>query len=257
MMKRLLTLTLALLAGLGGHALAQPPRPTIVLVHGAFADSSGWYGVITDLREAGYTAIAVPNQLRSVTGDAASVAAVLRSIEGPVVLVGHSYGGEVISEAAVGQSNVVALVFVAAFTPDVGESALTLSTMFPGSTLGEALIPVELPDGGQDLFIQVDKFHQQFAADVPAEQAALMAATQRPVTLAALSEPVDGAAWKTLPSYFIYGSADLNIPAQLVEFFADRANARATRAVVGASHAVMVSHPDEVATMIIEAAEGR
>ncbi len=256
MLKTLLPLTLALTAGLAGQALAQQ-TPTIVLVHGAFADSSGWYGVISDLEAAGYTAIAVPNQLRSVASDAASVAAVLRSIPGPVVLVGHSYGGPVITEAAVGQPNVIALVYVAAFAPDVGESSLTLSSMFPGSTLGEALQPVELADGGQDLFIQVDKFPQQFAADVPVEQAELMAVTQRPVTLTALAEPTVGTAWKTLPSYFIYGSDDLNIPAQVLAFMAERASARETRVISGASHAVMVSHPHEVAAMIIDAAEGR
>lgn len=256
MLKTLLPLTLALTAGLAGHALAQQ-TPTIVLVHGAFADSSGWYGVISDLEEAGYTAIAVPNQLRSVASDAASVAAVLRSIPGPVILVGHSYGGPVITEAAVGQPNVIALVYVAAFAPDVGESSLTLSSMFPGSTLGEALQPVELADGGQDLFIQVDKFPQQFAADVPVEQAELMAVTQRPVTLAALAEPTVGTAWKTLPSYFVYGSDDLNIPAQVLAFMAERAGARETRVINGASHAVMVSHPHEVAAVIIDAVEGR
>ncbi|HET9028146.1 MAG TPA: alpha/beta hydrolase [Trueperaceae bacterium] len=256
MLKTLLPLTLALTAGLAGQALAQQ-TPTIVLVHGAFADSSGWYGVISDLEAAGYTAIAVPNQLRSVASDAASVAAVLRSIPGPVVLVGHSYGGPVITEAAVGQPNVIALVYVAAFAPDLGESSLTLSSMFPGSTLGEALQPVELADGGQDLFIQVDKFPQQFAADVPVEQAELMAVTQRPVTLTALAEPTVGTAWKTLPSYFIYGSDDLNIPAQVLAFMAERASARETRVISGASHAVMVSHPHEVAAMIIDAAEGR
>lgn len=257
MFKHLIPLTLSLAASLGGQALAQQPRPTIVLVHGAFADSSGWYGVITDLEAAGYRVIAAPNQLRSVASDAASVAAVLRSIDGPVVLVGHSYGGPVITEAAVGQPNVVALVYVAAFAPDVGESSLSLSSMFPGSTLGDALQPVELADGGQDLFIQRDKFHQQFAADVPAEQAALMAATQRPVTYAALAEATVGTAWKDLPSYFIYGSADLNIPAQVQAFMAERAGARETRVLEGASHAVMVSHPDEVAAMIMDAAEGR
>lgn len=257
MLKKLLPLALTLTAVLGGNALAQEQRPTIVLVHGAFADSSGWYGVIQRLTEAGYTAIAVPNQLRSVASDAASVAAVLRSIDGPVVLVGHSYGGPVITEAAVGQPNVVALVYVAAFAPDVGESSLTLSSMFPGSTLGEALQPVELADGGQDLFIQVDKFPQQFAADVPLEQAELMAATQRPVTLAALAEPSVGTAWKSLPSYFVYGTDDLNIPAEVLAFMADRAGARETRVVEGASHAVMVSNPDVVAATIIDAAEGR
>lgn len=257
MLKRLIPLTLALTAGLGSQALAQQPRPTIVLVHGAFADSSGWYGVIRDLEEAGYSAIAVPNQLRSVASDAASVAAVLRSIEGPVVLVGHSYGGPVITEAAIGQANVVALVYVSAFAPDVGESSLTLSSKFPGSTLGDALQPVELADGGQDLYIQIEKFPAQFAADVPAHQAKLMAATQRPVTLAALSEATVGTAWKSLPSYFIYGSVDRNIPPEVLAFMADRAGARETVVIEGGSHALMVSHPDEVAAMIIDAAEGR
>lgn len=249
-----LALALALALGFGVNALAQDARPTIVLVHGAFAESSGWNGVITDLTAAGYRAIAVPNQLRSVASDAASVAAVVRSIDGPVVLVGHSYGGPVITQAAVGQPNVVALVYVAAFAPDEGESSLSLSSMFPGSTLGDALLPVPLEDGGQDLFIQTEKFHAQFAADVPAEQAALMAATQRPVTYAALAEPTTGTAWKSIPSYFIYGTADLNIPAQVLAFMAERANAREVRVLEGASHAVMVSHPDDVAALIIDAA---
>lgn len=257
MNRKLAPAVLALVAGLAGQAFAQQPRPTVVLVHGAFADSSGWYGVITELEEAGYHAIAVPNQLRGVASDAASVAAVLRSIDGPVVLVGHSYGGPVITQAALDQPNVVALVYVAGFAPDVGESSLILSSMFPGSTLGDALQPVPLDDGGQDLFIQADKFHQQFAADVPAEQAALMAVTQRPVTFAALDEATTGAAWKSLPSYFVYGTADLNIPAQVQAFMADRAGSRETRVIDGASHAVMVSHPSEVAAVIIDAAQGK
>lgn len=261
MLKRLNPLTLALglaiTGGLASQALAQQSRPTIVLVHGAFADSSGWYGVIQDLEAAGYDAIAVPNQLRSVASDAASVAAVLRSIDGPVVLVGHSYGGPVITEAAVGQDNVVALVYVSAFAPDVGESSLTLSSKFPGSTLGDALQPVELADGGQDLFIQVEKFPEQFAADVSLDQAKLMAATQRPVTLAALAEATVGTAWKTVPSYFIYGSEDRNIPPQVLDFMADRAEARETVVIEGGSHALMVSHPHEVADMIVDAATGR
>jgi len=247
--------TIALALGLSAVATAQQPRPTIVLVHGAFAESSGWNGVISELTEAGYRTIAAPNPLRSVASDAASVAALIASIDGPVVLVGHSYGGPVITQAAIGQPNVVALVYVAGFAPDIGESSLTLSAMFPGSTLGEALQPVPLADGGQDLFIQIDKFHAQFAADVPAEEAALMAATQRPVTYAALAESTTEAAWKTLPSYFIYGSADLNIPPQVLAFMAERAGARETKELEGASHALMVSHPAEVAAVIIDAAE--
>jgi pimeloyl-ACP methyl ester carboxylesterase len=144
----------------------------VVLVHGAFADSSSWNGVIKRLHDRGYTVIAAANELRSVKGDAASVRSLLKSIHGPVVLVGHSYGGPVISEAATGQDNVKALVYVAAFAPEVGENAAELSSRFPGSSLGSALAPpVELADGGKDLYIEQDKFHAQFAADVPAAQA--------------------------------------------------------------------------------------
>lgn len=257
MSKSLAVTALALSIGLTSLATAQGPRPTIVLVHGAFADSSGWYGVIAQLTEQGYHVIAAPNPLRSVAGDAASVAALVSSIDGPVVLVGHSYGGPVITQAAVDRPNVVALVYVAGFAPDIGESSLSLSAMFPGSTLGDALQPVAMADGGQDLFIQLDKFPTQFAADVPADQAALMAATQRPVTYAALAELTTAAAWKTLPTYFIYGTEDRNIPPQVLAFMAERAGARETRVIGGASHALMVSHPDEVAAVIIDAAEGR
>lgn len=257
MSKSLAVTALALSLGLTSLAAAQEPRPTIVLVHGAFADSSGWYGVIAQLTEQGYHVIAAPNPLRSVASDAASVAALVSSIEGPVVLVGHSYGGPVITQAAVDQPNVVALVYVAGFAPDIGESSLSLSTMFPGSTLGDALQPVALADGGQDLFIQLDKFPTQFAADVPADEAVLMAATQRPVTYAALAELTTAAAWKTLPTYFVYGTEDRNIPPQVLAFMAERAGARETRVIEGASHALMVSHPDEVAAVIIDAAEGR
>jgi pimeloyl-ACP methyl ester carboxylesterase len=248
---------LALALGLSTIATAQQPRPTIVLVHGAFAESSGWNGVIAELEKAGYRTVAAPNPLRSVASDAASVAALVASIDGPVVLVGHSYGGPVITQAAIDRPNVVALVYVAGFAPDVGESSLTLSAMFPGSTLGDALQAVPLADGGQDLFIQTDKFHAQFAADLPADQAALMAATQRPVTYAALAEPTTAAAWRSLPSYFVYGSEDLNIPPAVLAFMAERAQARETRVLEGASHAVMVSHPTEVARVIIDAARAR
>jgi pimeloyl-ACP methyl ester carboxylesterase len=251
---------LALVAGVAvsGNAVGQPAgpaaKPTIVLVHGAFAESSSWNEVIGELERDGYKAIAAANPLRSVAGDAAAVAAVVRSIAGPVVLVGHSYGGPVITEAANGSGNVKALVYVAGFAPDTGESSLTLSGMFPGSTLASAIVPVALPDGGQDLFIRPDKFRAQFAADVPEEQARLMAATQRPVAQAALAEPSGVASWKTLPSYVVYGSEDHNIPPAVMRFMAERAHAVKTVVVEGASHAIMVSHPREVASIIEEAA---
>lgn len=243
-----------------GTAAAQTAdgtsKPTIVLVHGAFAESSSWGAVISRLEHDGYRVVAAANPLRGVASDASAVAAVVRSIEGPVVLVGHSYGGPVITEAANGSVNVKALVYVAGFAPDTGESSLDLSGKFPGSTLGDALVTVLLPEGGDDLYIRSDKFHAQFAADVPASQAAVMAATQRPVALAALQEPSGNAAWKVLPSYMIYGTEDRNIPPRVMQFMAERAHARTTIVVEGASHALMVSHPDRVAALIEQAAEG-
>jgi pimeloyl-ACP methyl ester carboxylesterase len=254
---RILMLAAAFTVSDGIIGQAADPKPTIVLVHGAFAESSSWNGVIEELNKDGYTAIAAANPLRSVASDAVTISAVVRSVTGPVVLVGHSYGGPVITAAANGSPNVKALVYVAGFAPDKGESALTLSAKFPGSTLGSAIVPVALPDGGQDLYIEPDKFHAQFAADVPEAQARLMAATQRPVTQAALAEASGAPAWKTLPSYVIYGSEDRNIPAAVLSFMAKRAHAVKTVVIEGASHALMVSHPNEVAELIEEAASGR
>ena len=239
-----------------GGAWAQETdiKPTIVLVHGAFAESSSWNGVIEKLGHDGFKVVAAANPLRGVASDAAEISGLIKSLQGPVVLVGHSYGGPVITEAANGRANVQALVYVAAFAPDVGESSQTLSEQFPGSTLGAALISIQRPDGSHDLFIRPDKFHEQFAADVSAEQASLMAATQRPISSAALAEPSGNASWKTIPSYAIYGSADRNIPAAVMKFMAERARAVKTVVVEGASHAVAVSHPAEVASIIEEAA---
>lgn len=242
----------------GVPAMAQPasPKPTIVLVHGAFADSSSWNGVIERLQKDGYQTLAVANPLRSVKGDAATVGAVLDSLQGPVVLVGHSYGGAVITEAAKGHANVEALVYVAAFMPDVGESSLALSGKFPGSSLGDALAqPVKTPDGGADLYIQQDKFPRQFASDVASSEAVLMAATQRPIAQAALVEPSGEPAWKSIPSWSVYGTADLNIPPAAMRFMSERAGSKRTLEIANASHVVMISHPAEVAGIIREAAQ--
>ncbi|MBR7197806.1 alpha/beta hydrolase [Pseudomonas sp. 14A] len=252
--------TLALTAAMFGAtaAFAAPVKPTVVLVHGAFADSSSWNGVVKILEKDGYPVIAAANPLRSVKGDAQSVADVLASVKTPVVLVGHSYGGPVISEAAYGNANVKALVYVAAFAPEKGETAAELSGRFPGSTLGPTLsAPVELADGGKDLYIQQDKFHEQFAADVSLADAKLMAATQRPVTVAALNEAATEPAWKTVPSYFVYGDQDKNIPAQALAFMAERAHSKQTVVVKGASHVVMVSNPKAVASLIETAAAAK
>jgi pimeloyl-ACP methyl ester carboxylesterase len=231
-------------------------NPTIVLVHGAFAESASWNGVIERLQARSLDVVAVGNPLRSLTGDAAYVRDVIAGIGKPVVLVGHSYAGMVITEAASGNDAVTALVYVCAFAPDHGESAFALSMRFPGSTLGESLIAYPVSTGGNEFAIKPDLYHQQFAADVPAAQAAVMAATQRPATEAALSEglPTAAPAWKDIPSWFVIGDQDRNIPAALQRFEAERAGARATREVAGASHALAVSNPEAVAETILAAA---
>ncbi|HJP73833.1 MAG TPA: alpha/beta hydrolase [Pseudonocardiaceae bacterium] len=230
-------------------------KPTIVLVHGAFAESASWNGVVRRLQDDGYPVVAAANPLRSLTGDAESLKTVLASIEGPIVLAGHSYGGMVQSTAAGGNSNVKALVFVAAFAPDEGESALDLSNKFPGSTLGDTLQTIDLGDGSHDLVIAQDRYHGQFAADVPADVAKLAAATQRPVRDAALGEGSGAPAWRGIPSWFVISGADKNIPAEAQRFMAERANAREVVEIADASHSVAVSHPDAVAELIIRAAQ--
>jgi pimeloyl-ACP methyl ester carboxylesterase len=226
------------------------PQPTVVLVHGAFAESASWNGVIRRLQDQGYTAIAAANPLRSLSGDAQFLASILESIEGPVVLVGHSYGGSVISNGALGKDNVKALVFVAAFAPEEGENIVELS---PGGTLGETLESVRLSDGTTDLYIRQEMFHQQFAADAPAEQAALDAVTQRPLRDVSQNEGSGPPAWKSVPSWFVFGELDKNIPLEAHRFMAERAQAREVVEIEGASHAVGVSRPEEVADVILRA----
>lgn len=232
-------------------------HPTVVLVHGAFAESASWNDVIPILHEQGLTAVAVANPLRSVAGDAAYVRDVVAAIDGPVVLVGHSYGGMVITEAAADNAKVAALVYVAGFAPDHGESAADLSGKFPGGTLGETLNAYPVTTGGNEVAIRQDAFHQQFVADVPAETAALMAATQRPITEAGLTDglPAKVPAWKQIPSWFVFGDQDKNIPVASHRFMAERAGSRGTRDLEGVSHALSVSQPAEVAASILEAVE--
>lgn len=237
-----------------GTEMISTDKPTIVLVHGAFADSSSWEGVTRILLADGYPVVAAANPLRSVQGDADYVSTVLNSIQGPIVLVGHSYGGMVISNAVQGNTNVQALVYVDAFAPDAGESAFSLSTLYPGSELGPALIPVALPDGVADLYIQQDQVPTVFAPDIPEDEAQWMAATQRPVTDAALNEASGEPAWRSIPSWFIYGSQDLVVPPALIAFMAERADAWETVVIDGGSHVAMISHPDEVANLIVNAA---
>jgi pimeloyl-ACP methyl ester carboxylesterase len=230
-------------------------NPTVVLVHGAFAESASWNAVIARLHEHGVPAVAAANPLRSLPGDAAYVRDIVGSVHGPVVLVGHSYGGLVVTEAAARNDGVVGLVYVAAFVPESGQSAFDLSNSEPGSTLGEALVAYPLANGATEFAIRQDLFAHQFAADVAAEEAALMAATQRPVTQTALSDglPTDRPAWKDIPSWHVFGDQDLNIPAAVHRAGAARAASRGTHEIFGASHALAVSQPDAVAGVIIEA----
>jgi pimeloyl-ACP methyl ester carboxylesterase len=229
-------------------------QPTIVLVHGAFAESSSWDGVIDPLQNAGHTVIAAANPLRSVASDAAAITDLVRTLDGPVVLVGHSYGGAVISNVAPDAGEIVGLVYIASFAPDYGESANSLAARFDGSTLGQALRPVPRSDGTTDLYITRERFHGQFAADLPAAQTTRMAATQRPVTLEALNEPTgERPLWKQVPSWFLIAGQDRNIPAEAQRFMADRAGARRILDIPSASHAAGVSHADASARLILEA----
>ena len=249
MLKAMLLSAVAVLA-VASQAFAASTKPTIVLVHGAFAQGASWDKVAAKLKVDHYPVIIAANQLRSVEGDAASIAALLSTVPGPVVLVGHSYGGVVISNAVKAGGNVKALVYVAGFAPDGGESSAALSAKFPGSALATAILPAPMSQTDVDLYIQAPKFHAVFAADVPAAEAEIMQASQRPVTQAALTGGSGAPAWKSMPSWFVYGDADQCIPAATHDFMAQRAGAKRTVIIRGASHAVMVSHPIEVANLI-------
>ena len=231
---------------------------TVILVHGAFADSSSWNGVVAPLQQAGHRVVAFATPLRSVATDAALLSALVRTLEGPVVLAGHSYGGAVLTNVDPGDADVVGLVYVAGFALAPGESAGDASALAPGSTLGDTLTRVPTADGGTDLYIEQQKYHQQFAADLSAAEAAVMAVTQRPVTEAALFEP-SGAhpLWRSVPSWFVFGELDRNIPAGAHRIMAERAGARASVEVPGASHVVGISHPAETVAAIVEAAASR
>jgi pimeloyl-ACP methyl ester carboxylesterase len=227
------------------------PGPTVVLVHGAFAESASWSGVIARLLDRGHPVIAAANPLRGVRTDADYLSSLLDTLDGDVVLVAHSYGGMVTSN--VHDERVKAMVFIGAFAPDVGESAATLSSRFEGSTLAETLQTVPLPGGDADLYIRSDRYHAQFAADSPAADAAVMAATQRPITGSALEEPSAGAAWRTVPSWFLFGAEDRNIPAAVHRFMAERAGARRTVELAGGSHTVAIPEAAQVVDLIEEA----
>jgi pimeloyl-ACP methyl ester carboxylesterase len=233
-------------------------KSTVILVHGAYAESSSWNGVAGPLLAAGHPVIAFAAPLRGVATDASLLSDLVRSVNGPVVLVGHSYGGAIITNVEPTAGQVVAAVYVAGFALEPGESCADASALAPGSTLGETLLSVPLSGGGTDTYIVQDKYHHQFAADLPAAEAALMAVTQRPVTAEALAEPSgDHPLWRSVPSWFLFGELDHNIPAGAHHIMAERAGARNTVEIPGASHVVGISHPEETLQIILEAVGSR
>jgi pimeloyl-ACP methyl ester carboxylesterase len=231
-------------------------KPTIVLVHGAFAESASWNDVIDSLAGTGHPVIAAANPLRGLATDGASVGDLVRTVEGPVLLVAHSYGGAVISNVPADAGEITGLVYVNGFAPESGESCFSLAGRFPGSTLGEdTLRPVPRSDGTTDLYIVQDWFHDLFCADVPSAQATRLAATQRPATQEALFEPSgEHPLWRELPSWFVVGEEDRIIPAELQRFMAERAGAQRTVELPGASHAAALSQPQATVDLILEAA---
>jgi len=239
-----------------GHA-TKVQKPTVVLVHGGWADSSGWNGEITRLEQLGYPVIAPANPLRGLASDADYIRSILLTIQGPIVLVGHSYGGAVISNAAVEVPNVKALVYIAGFAPDKGESLFQLVTMNPGTQIGPATLdfrPYPLADGGMgtDLYLKKSAFHDAFAGDLPLKVTDQMQATQRPFSNEAFQSLSGEPAWKTIPSWYMVATQDQAIPPATERFMAARAHA--TVVEVSASHVAMISQPEATTRLILEAA---
>lgn len=230
-------------------------RPTVVLIHGAFADASSWNGVAERLERRGYTVMAPANPLRGLYNDATYISSVLDSIKGPVVLAGHSYGGAVISSAAAGHSQVKALVYIDALMPDVGESGASLSARFP-SALSTATrsVPYREGDGrsGTDLYLKRDKVYPVFAACLPQSQADLLGVTQRPAATTAFSETAKVAAWKTIPSWAMVGRQDMAINPEQERFQARRAHSHTVE--INSCHVSLIAHPDAVTDLILRAA---
>jgi pimeloyl-ACP methyl ester carboxylesterase len=239
------------------EAATDHGRLTVVLVHGAFADASSWNGVVERLQAAGMQVTAPANPLRGISIDAAYIASLLKQIPGPVLAVGHSYGGAVISNAATGASNVVGLVFVAAFAPDEGERLGEVENGSKDSVLNAALVPLQYPVGqgsetAVEFAIDPAKFRDAFAADLPPDQTAMMAATQRPVAEAAFSEPSGRPAWMALPAWAVVATGDKAAGSDVVRSMAERAGATITE--IEGSHVIMVSQPGAVAEVIMTAA---
>ncbi|MDQ3857255.1 MAG: alpha/beta hydrolase [Actinomycetota bacterium] len=224
-----------------------------MLVHGAWADASGWSRVIERLQKDGYRVLAPAIPLRSLDGDAAYLQSILAQEKGPFVLVGHSYGGVVITNAAAGNPDVAALVYVNGFVPDVGEDILHLAgegTLIPSSIEFKGYPPFGATD--VDIYIKPENFRETLAGDLSKKRAAVLAVTQRPLSLAAASAPTSATAWKTIPSWYLLGTRDRTITPAAQRFMAERANA--TIEEVKASHLSLISRPGKVAKLIEEAA---
>ena len=231
------------------------PR-TVVLVHGAFADASSWTGVIERLQKAGVQVTAPANPLRGLASDSAYIASVFNQIPGPVLAVGHSYAGAVITNAATQASNVVGLVYVAAFAPDEGERLGEVESGSKDSVLSSAQVALHYPTGqgaetAVEFAVNPAHFHEAFAADLSAEQAALMAATQRPVAEGAFSEPSGVPAWKSLPAWAVVATGDKAAGSDVIRAMARRAGATITE--VEGSHVIMLSQPQAVTDVILSA----
>jgi pimeloyl-ACP methyl ester carboxylesterase len=249
-------------AGAATAGAGHPAKPVIVLEHGAWADASSWSSVISQLQRSGFTVYAPPNPLRGLPQDSAYLHQFLTqnaALQGqPVVLVGHSYGGAVITNAAVGDPEVRALVYVDAFIPDQGDTIGGLASARPGSCLGAAGVFNAVPypggpPGDVDLYIKPDLVPGCFATGLPASQAAVIAATQRPLTASAFTEPSGPPAWKTIPSWAVIGTADQVIPPAELTFMAKRAGARITD--VNAGHLSLISDPSVVTRVILKAVQ--
>src|SRR3954454_16457444 len=236
--------------------IVAPTVPTVALVHGAFADSSGWSGVVERLLAAGVPVRAVSNPLRGIAIDSAYVASALAQIRGPVLAVGHSYGGAIITNAAARAENVIGLVYVAAFAPDEGEKLLEVENGSTDSVLNTALVERQYPVGqgsetATEFSIDPAKFHDVFAADLPVEQTAVMPATQRPVSAFGFVEPNGTPAWRSLPSWAVVATGDHAAGSDVVRSMAQRAGATITE--VEASHVVFISQPQAVTDVVLQA----
>jgi pimeloyl-ACP methyl ester carboxylesterase len=231
-------------------------KPTVVLVHGAFADASSWNGVIERLQAQGVKVTAPANPLRGISLDSAYIASLFEQTPGPVLAVGHSYGGAVITNAATQAKNVVGLVYVAAFAPDEGELLGAVENDSKDSVLNSALVPLQYPLNGAtatEFAIDPAKVREAFAADLPAEQTALIAATQRPIAEAAFSEPSGAPAWKDLPSWAVVATGDKAAGTDVIRSMAERAGATITE--LDGTHVIMISKPQAVTDVILTAVE--